>query len=407
MSEMNYQDRRVFWVWISMVLGAANENVWKLCRGFKSVSDFADAVKECRFSDMTDAQCSRAKTRKYEDAQRVIERCENENVSVITIRDKDYPVRLKRTPNPPAVLFARGDIKRLNTAHTVSVVGTRTPCEYSVRAVKALCEDFSKLGIPVLTGAEEGIDLAANDALCENEAVSAAILGRGIFDQRTGEELFGKIAEYGVVLSEYTDSNDFGRVAFDARNRILCGLSDAVLFIEAGAGSRGLNNVKHAERLNRPVFCVPPSDITDKRFFGQRNLIRNGAYSAFDASDIVRVLENDVKNGHNGVKYDEIRLKKEQESDSERKMSVKKVKKVSENLSEGLQNSENSVKIDTSGFSESQKKIYDLLSEKGTMHINQISELLSIPVNEVVNDITMLNFAGAIEEFPGKQYGAK
>lgn len=391
-------------MWLSMALGAASDSLWKLCRGFRSVADFAEAVKACRFSDMTAAQCERAQSRSFLDAEKLIERCTDEGVAVITFRDELYPQRLKRIPNPPPVLFARGNISGLNGGHAVSVVGTRTPCEYSLKAADKLCGELSKLGIPVISGAEAGIDLAANRAALDNGGMTAALLGRGILDEKSSGGIFDEIAAHGVLLSEYTDSNDFGRVQFDARNRILCGLGDAVLFIEARSDSRGLNNVKHAERLNKPVFCVPPADISDPRFFGQRSLIRNGARPVFDASDIVRVLEGTDGADKGSVKYDDIMDKSKPDTQKTNKMSVKKVKKIPENSPEGLHNGENSVKIDMSGLSTEQKRIAELLSDKGTLHLNQIAELLDMPMSSAINELTMLELTGVLDELPGKQF---
>lgn len=407
MNEGRFDDRRVYWLWVSMALGAASESLWKLCRGYRSVADFAEAVKACRFSDMSAAQCERAQSRSFLDAEKLIERCADEGVAVVTFRDELYPSRLKRIPNPPPVLFARGDLGRLKTAHAVSVVGTRTPCDYSFKAVDKLCGELAQLGIPVISGAEEGIDLAANKAACDAGGVTAALVGRGILDPKSKGGSLDEIAAHGILLSEYTDSSDFGRVPFDARNRILCGLADAVLFIEARSDSMGLNNVKHAERLNKPVFCVPPADITDARFFGQRSLIRNGAYPAFDATDIVRVLEKIDGSGQGAVKYDDIRDKSKSKTNKSGKMSEKKAKKVSENDQEGLHNGENSVKIDMSGLSQEQKSIVQLLMEKGTLHLNQIAELLEMSMSTAINELTMLELIGTVNELPGKQFELK
>ena len=402
--EKNYSDRRVYWVWLTMVLGAANESFWRLCRGYRSISDFAENVRECRFSDMSEAQCERAQSLTYDDAEALIERCADEKVQVVIFRDERYPQRLKHTPNPPPVLFAKGDIGILGGRRNVSVVGTRTPCDYSLKAARTLCADLARKGAVIITGGEAGIDTAAVEGVLAENGRPAVLLGKGIFEQRTREDTLLQTAEKGVLLSEYTDSVTFRKVSYDSRNRILCGLCDMVLFIEARADSRGLNNVKHAERLNRPVFCVPPADIFDTRFKGQERLLRHGAQPAFGAEQILSRYGELTGETVRSVKFADIKTNKHNEREKTADMSVKNVKKVDESTPEGLHNSEKSAKIDMSGLSQTQKCICELLSEKGTLHLNQIAESTEIPVSEVMTELTMLTLKGMVTELPGKSY---
>ena len=404
MADNIYEDRRVYWLWLTMVLGAANESFWKLCRGFRSISDFAENVRECRFSDMSEIQCEWARSVTYTDAAALIERCTEENVQVVIFRDERYPRRLKRIPNPPAVLFIKGDPAVLNAEMAVSVVGTRTPCDYSVKAARELCGDLSLRGAAVLSGGEPGIDTAAIEGVLNAGGRPAALLGKGIFEERAQEPPLDRVGECGVMISEFTDSESFRKVSYNSRNRILCGLCDLMLFVEAGPDSKGLNNLKHAERQNRPVFCVPPADIFDRRFKGQEKMLLNGAHPAFGGKQILETYARLTGAAVRSVKFAEVRQIPHKEEEKSAEVSVKKVKKVEESTPEGLHNGEKSAKIDMSGFTEEQRIICELLEEKGTLHLNQIAEMTELSVSIVINELTMLALEGKVTELPGRSY---
>lgn len=394
-------DRRIYWVWLAMVLGAGSESFWKMCRGYRSISDFAENVKALRFSNMNENQCERAKDISFRDAEELIVKCAAQGVDTVIFRDERYPKRLKRTPNPPTVLFVRGDADKLNAHRVVSVVGTRTPCDYSLKAAREICAELARNGALIVSGAEVGIDVAAIEGALSMGHNAAALLGRGILEENALDET---IEENCLLVSEYTDRSSFGKVSFNNRNRILCGLCDLVLFVEARADSRGLNNVKHAELINRPVFCVPPADIFDIRFKGQQLLLTNGAQPAFSGSQILARYAELVGETLRTVKFADIKTEPHKEQEKTEEQSVKKVKKVDENAAEVLHNEEKSAKIDMSGLSQEQKAICELLKEKGSLHLNQIAEMTELPVNTVVNELTLLSIEGTVKELPGKSY---
>ncbi len=396
-----FEDRRVYWVWLTVVLGAGNENFWRLCRAYRSISDFAESVRECRFSDMTEAQCTRARSFEFGDAKKLIDRCAEEGIDTIIFRDERYPTRLKRIPNPPPVLYSKGDIGRLNAGRVVSVVGTRTPCDYSVKAAKELCAGLSERGAVIVSGGEVGIDTAALEGVLNTGGMPVALLGRGILEEHARD---GVLAENCILLSEFTDNSVYAKVSFNNRNRILCGLCDLVLFIEARADSKGLNNARHAERYSRPVFCVPPADIFDSRFLGQQKLLTSGAQPAFSAEQILNRCSELFGEPVRSVKFADVKTIKHKDEEKTEEQSVKKVKKVEESSSEGLHNSEKSAKIDMSSLTETQRVICELLQENGSLHLNRIAELTELSVGDVMSELTMLAIQGKVTELPGRIY---
>jgi DNA processing protein len=397
-------DSKAVWTWLTMVLGAANYSFWKMSDAYDSIDDFCRAVHDGTAAGMTEKNIQAAEKIPFSEAERLIDRCTAQGIDVVPFDSEDYPERLKWTPNPPPVLFMRGNADALSASAVIAVIGTRRPCEYSMKVTERICGQLAKAGVTVISGFESGIDIESNRAAIAGGGVTGAVCGRGICDSRLNGEMSEAVAHNGVLLSEITDSNDFNYVRFDCRNRILCGLADGVLFIECSSESQGLNNAAHARILGRPIFAVPPADIADRRFYGQRNLLRSGAVPVFDANDILINLHSA------GKAQDLLLLEFEEETGKvvsqktgKNKIPTENLKKIQKNSSEGLHKSENSVTIDMSGLTQRQQEICKLLAGD-TVHLNILSERMETPVNLLVNDLMLMQMKNIVEELPGRLY---
>lgn len=398
-------DNRVYWIWLTMIFGIGSDDFWKNCRGYRTVKDFASDVMNGIVQLRTNGQKSRLDSISLDEANRVLERCIENGVEVTSFRSSKYPARLKKTSSPPPILYYKGDINLLSEMPSVAVIGTRNPCEYSIEITDSICTGLAKSGIMTISGFEDGVDLRANSATIEGGGKTVGVCGKGILDARTFSDEGEKISGSGVLIAEFTDTDDFGRVLYDHRNRIMCGLADVLLFVECSDISHGLNNVKHAERLGLPVFAVPPADINDRHFFGQRNLLRNGAFSAFDADDIIRFMSKmESPDGDGMVKYSNIKVEKSDKTTNRKKKERVNLKNNSKISSEGLHKSQNSATIDISDLSGMQKNIAELLKKSGEMYIDAISEELGVQVAEIMNELIDMQLGGYVTELPGKLY---
>ncbi|MCR5122145.1 MAG: DNA-protecting protein DprA [Ruminococcus sp.] len=400
----NFDDRRVYWIWLSLLFGAGVSSFWKLCRGYERVSGFAMELAEGRLDgSLTEAQRKKCEM-PFSAAAELLDRCRQEGVNVLTYRSTEYPAGLRRISDPPIILYVRGDTSALSKERpAVLMVGTRTPTAGSVRTAERLAGELAERGVTIVTGLENGIDAVAGESASEN-GMAAAVLGRGIFSDRYAPEQTAKIAASGAVLSEFSGFAEYGRIPFERRNRILCGLARAVVFIECRSDSRGLNNAETARSMNKPVLSVPPADIYDGRFFGQRDLLRSGALPVYSADDVMAAL---------GGRAAEQTVPQTAVSAAEK--SAKTAKKVTarqtitkneqKNVSEGLHKSEMSATIDISGFSEEQKRLWELFDKSDTpIHINRLSEELEMGIPELVQILTELMIEGCITELSGKRY---
>ncbi len=291
MNDKVYGDKRIYWVWLVQVCGVGSSAVWKLRKKYPSIRSCVEAVLNGTETDLTDAASAKAGEITLGDSKKLIDTCESNGVSVIYIDDEEYPKKLKELPEPPPVLFVVGDPLSLDSKYTVAIAGARDPDSHSLEAVDLICKQLAAEGVMIVTGLERGIDIAAARAASAHGAVHTGISGRGIFCEKEAADLVSKCGSSEIMLSEYTSINDFGAVRFAARNRILCGLADAVIFVQCAADSKGLKIAQTARKMGKPVLVVPPANIASPRYFGQRDLIRKGAVPYFDADDLFNVIK--------------------------------------------------------------------------------------------------------------------
>lgn len=202
-----------------------------------------------------------------------------------------YPPQLAPLARAPYLLYLRGDAALLN-ARGVAVVGTRRASEYGQRAARMLAGDLARAGLNIVSGLAAGIDTHAHQAALEQGGITVAVLGCGL-DQAYPPEnrgLMERIAQVGVVLSEFAPGVPPLAKNFPARNRIISGLSMATLVVEAGIKSGAVITAKMALDQGRDVFAVP-GEIFRTSARGSNQLIVDGAGLAHSAEDILCALD--------------------------------------------------------------------------------------------------------------------
>lgn len=179
---------------------------------------------------------------------------------------------------------------------SVAIVGTRKPTTYGKEVAHTLSYDLAKKGVVIVSGLALGIDSIAHKATLEAGGTTIAVLANSV-DQiypRTNKDLGEKIiASGGALLSEYEPPTDARDYQFLARNRIVSGLSDAVIVIEAAARSGTLATVAHALEQGKEVFVVP-GNITSPLSAGCNALLKQGAHVVTCAEDVLEIIAPDL-----------------------------------------------------------------------------------------------------------------
>ena len=209
----------------------------------------------------------------------------------INLSDYDYLRDLPHIPDPPKKLFIRGKLpaKRVKT---VAIVGTRKPSAYGREIATKIASECAKNGIVVVSGLALGIDSIAHRAAINSGGKTIAVLANGVdkIYPRSHEDLGQKILQTnGAILSEYPNNTPARPWQFLARNRIVSGLADAVVIIEAASRSGTLSTANHALDQGKEIFAVP-GNITSPLSAGCNQLIKNGANPLTSVEDLLDFL---------------------------------------------------------------------------------------------------------------------
>lgn len=215
------------------------------------------------------------------------------NVSFITLADETYPKALSAIKNPPIVLYIKGaDNFDYSNNRSVAIVGTRKITEYGRQVTELFTQDLVAHGFTIVSGLAMGVDAVAHKTAIENNGKTIAVLGCGV-DCCTPEEnqgLYDEILQHdGLIVSELPLGHSPTKGSFPARNRIVAGLSQAVLVTEGAADSGALITADYAFKFNRKVFAVP-GPITSSLSKGPYSLIQKGATLVTGAEEIIREL---------------------------------------------------------------------------------------------------------------------
>ncbi|MBD2296670.1 DNA-protecting protein DprA [Anabaena sphaerica FACHB-251] len=203
------------------------------------------------------------------------------NPNFWTPADPEYPQLLREIPSPPPLLYYRGEVDLQENAAQkplVGIVGTRQPTEYGIKWTRQISTALAKNGFTVVSGMAEGIDTESHSAAMKAGGRTIAVVGTGvdvIYPQKN-RDLYKQILSSGIVISEYPAKTAPNRTHFPRRNRIIAGLSRAVLVMEAGIKSGALITANHANEFCRDVYALP-GRVDDQPSQGCLKLISQGA----------------------------------------------------------------------------------------------------------------------------------
>lgn len=230
------------------------------------------------------------KVRERLDPLRELERLVGDGVQVVTLIDDGYPSLLREIAIPPPVLFVRGTLLETDRV-AVAVVGTRRVTPYGRDVARSIAGDLARAGVTVVSGLAHGVDGIAHQAALEANGRTIAVLGSGIYDiyPREHRNLAQRIAEQGAIVSDNLPNAKPDRWNFPARNRIISGLSQGVLVVEAPERSGALITVDFAADQGRDVFAVP-GPVNAASSAGCLRIMRDGARMVRNADDILEDL---------------------------------------------------------------------------------------------------------------------
>src|SRR5262245_29180599 len=292
-AESLFPDRVVAEVLLSLVPGVGPRIRKTLLAHFGSAQGvLAAAQSELREVTGIGAKISRAisSAKREVDVAAELALCRERNVSVIVESDEGYPARLKEIPDPPGVLFVRGNMVPTDGL-AVAIVGTRHATHYGLAQAERLAGGLARAGYTIISGLARGIDAAAHRGALKAGGRTLAVLGSGVLNVYPPEhaDLAAEVCLHGAVISENPPLSPPLAGAFPQRNRIVTGLSLGVLVVEAADRSGALISARHATEQGREVFAVP-GRIDSRMSRGCHRLIRDGAKLVETIDDVLEEL---------------------------------------------------------------------------------------------------------------------
>jgi DNA processing protein len=291
--------------------------------------------------------------------EKILTVCRNKSIQMVTIEDPAYPPRLRLIPDPPFMIYIIG---RLNYSQKmVAVVGTREVTPDAIQINQYFSRELVNYNIGVVSGLAKGHDMIAQKSVLECDGYTIGVLGCAIDRVYPAEAraLYDEVKIKGAVVSEYPPGASYLSGNFPLRNRIISGLADAVLVIQAPEKSGALITAQYALSQNKPLYAVP-GNPSDKYYAGTNALIKKGAEIALKPEDIVRDL-----------------------------LGKKAVKPEKE---------KNSPRLD-----DEEKRILNHLGD--IRYIDDLAGLAGMDLPVLNHRLTLMEIKGLIVQYPGRYYG--
>ncbi|MCL1944530.1 MAG: DNA-processing protein DprA [Firmicutes bacterium] len=214
----------------------------------------------------------------------------NQGIQLVCIENTAYPKSLKHVYDPPNLLYALGDLSLFDTK-CIAVVGTRHSTSYGQIATKIIVKQLVENGVTIVSGLATGIDTYAHRQAIESNGKTIAIIAGGFnhIHPSTNNNLSKQISQIGLLVSEYTPQTVPQPYMFIARNRIVSGISNGILVVEAGQKSGAKITANLGLEQGKQIYCVP-GPINSSQSIGTNQLIQDGAMLVTSGQDIVQDL---------------------------------------------------------------------------------------------------------------------
>ena len=355
-------------VWLSSI-NINNSSIKKLSNYFSDLREILeiDPDRLYKISGIKPELIQKIITnRKKDKIDYILKQLKDSHIKTITYLDDNYPISLNNIYDSPAVLYKKGELKKVDR-FAIAIVGARKATAYGKWACEKFTKELVDLGVTIISGLALGIDSVAHKTALKCGGRTIAILGNGLDIKypRNNENLYDEIRKNGAILTEFPIGTQPLAFNFPQRNRIISGLSLAVIVIEAKEKSGSLITAHHALEQGKDIFAVP-GNINSIYSAGTNKLIKDGAFPLLDIDDIL-------------YEVNELKLKNYKDK---------------------------SINIDYSTLSETEIQIVDIIKE-GPIHCDMIVYKTGLDTSTVISVLTILELKGIIKELTSRTYSIR
>ncbi len=364
------EDEKLFQVALSMVPGLGDITIKTLISYCGSAKDVFKKNKNQLFKIPGIGQIIASKILSFKDfslAETEIEKCIKHKIEVISFTDSAYPKKLKHAPDSPTVLFYRGEAS-LNNPKTVAIVGTRKSTEYGREFTDEIIKKLAAHEVLIVSGLAYGIDINAHKSALKYGLKTIGVMASGLdiiypsIHRGTAVEML----KQGGLLTEHMLGVTPEAHHFPARNRVIAGMCDVIIVVEAATKGGALITAEIANSYSRDVFALP-GDVGKKHSAGCNNLIKsNKAHLLTSINDIEYIMNWETQSQDSG-----------------------KASKIH----------------DLALLSPDEKTVVETLKLTADgMILDELSWKSQIPLNKLASILLQLEFGGMVKTIPGKKY---
>ena len=414
----------IHWIWLATRPGMNDRQKKAVLDAFLDPEDayHADNAAYAHVEGLTEEGVKALSDKILLPSEQILQECIDKNIHICTMHDAAYPARLKNIADPPVVLYYKGTLPDLDGSPVISVVGTRRASMYGLGVAKRMGYQIARCGGIVVSGIASGIDgMAMRGALTAGGNV-VAVLGCGadVVYPQSNRALYADTEQRGCLLTEFPPGTPPHKWNFPKRNRIISGMSNGVLVVEAPERSGALITAGQAAEQGRDVFVVP-GNIDVVTCAGSNALLREGAISVSSGWDVIseyqalypdRIRKDTMPSRMAGY-ADEL-----SEPAEPRKAAPKVAQKphtpvksrVSDRKEEKMPIDKDDNRgyidhCDTAGLTEEEKCIVSAI--RGVCLVDDVIARTKMPAGKVLAMLTMLEIRGTVQRLPGKQIKLK
>ena len=407
----------IHWIWLATRPDISDRQKLAVLDAFGDPEEifYGDKARISNAAGMTQAAMEALMDKNLTQAQEILDDCVEKNIHICTFHDAAYPVRLKNIADPPVVLYYKGNLTGLDNSPVIGVVGTRKASVYGLTTAKKMGYQIAKCGGILVSGLAEGNDGSAMAGALTAGGKVIGVLGCGVdvVYPAMHRSLYRDTEKNGCLISEFPPKTPPYKWNFPKRNRIISGLSNGVLVVEAPHGSGSLITAKQAADQGRDVFVVP-GNIDVPTFHGSNALLRDGAIAVSSGWDVV--------SEYAALYPDKIR--EEGKENLFLSTAEKPLPKVAQKPETPVRKSLFDRKKEKKPVDNPEKKTYsvqqdilaslsqeerDLLKplQQGEVLVDDLIAASGMSTGDVLGMLTMLQIRGVVELLPGKRVALK
>lgn len=405
-------DNLLTWLWLSL-LNLSPRAVTAVLReaGDAEGAFFAPSDAFHGMRGITPREAEVLENRDLRAAEQSLRRCREQKLQVLPVTDPAYPVRLRQTATPPAVLLVQGMLPDFEAAPVLAVIGTRRASAYGIKMSRELALQLSDAGATVLSLLTPGADEAAAEGALSAGRPAVGVLGTA-HEACRWPSARRLVAAGGAVVSEYPPGKEQFRHFFRERNRIAAALSDGVVVVEAPEKSGTRLFVSEAAELGKDVFAVP-GNADAENAAGTLSLLKEGAKLVTCASDVLEEyllrypgLESAASEAADPDEAEPAaepgRAETVQTADAPAREHVPQGTAASAPAAESANRAE-SLRAQLRNLSADQLSLIAAISPPAT-HVDEIAERAGLPMSRVLAQLTVLEIKGYVRREPGRYF---